>query len=190
MEAEAAGGSATRLVVIFFGTNDAAQNEHQHVPIERYTENIRYQALEASKKNVPIILVGPAVVDEHKTGGDRATLTNLAYSDAVANVAKELKLPFVDLWHAFLEAKGWKEGDPIPGKLGDQTDKNLDDLLTDGIHFSGKGYRVWYDSLREAIRRELPALRTENLPTVLPHIFDIDNSDLPASLWQDVKVAE
>jgi lysophospholipase L1-like esterase len=190
LEAEAAGGNRIRLVVIFFGTNDAAQNEHQHVPLERYTENVRFQALEVSKRNVPIILVGPAVVDEQKTEGDRATLTNLAYSNAVAKVAKQLQLPFVDLWHAFLAAKGWKENDPIPGKLGEQTNKNLDDLLTDGIHFSGRGYRVWYDSLRETIRRELPELRTEKLPTVLPHIFDVDNADLPASLWQDVKVTD
>ena len=190
LDAEAAGGSRIRLVVIFFGTNDAAQNEQQHVRLERYAENVRFQASEALRRKVPIILVGPAVVDEHKTNGDRATLTNLAYSNAVGKIAKELGLPFVDLWHAFLESKGWNEGDPIPGKLGDQADLNLDDLLTDGIHFSGTGYRVWYDLLRETIRQEHPELRTENLRTILPSIFDLDNSDLPASLWQDVKVAD
>lgn len=190
LEAEAAGGSKIRLLVIFFGTNDAAQNTHQHVSLDRYTENIRFLATEALERKVPVILVGPALVDEHKTYGDRAIMTNLSYSNATGKVAMELNLPFIDLWHAFLESKGWKEGDPIPGKLGDKTDQNLDDLLTDGIHFSGKAYRIWYDLLRETIRERHPELRTENLPTTLPHLEDVDNSDLPASLWRDVKVGE
>ena len=190
LEAEAAGGSKIRLLVVFFGTNDSAHNAHQHVPLERYAENVRFLATEALKREVPTILVGPALVDEHKTNGDRATMTNLAYSNAVGNIARELRLPFIDLWHAFLESKGWKEGDAIPGKLGEKTDQNLDDLLTDGIHFSGKAYKIWYDLLRETIRKEHPDLRTENLATILPHFSDVDNSDLPASLWKDVKVAE
>jgi lysophospholipase L1-like esterase len=189
LEAEAAGGSRIRLLIVFFGTNDSAQNAQQHVSLERYAENLRCLATEALEHKVPIILVGPAPVDEHKMNGDRATLTNLAYSNAAGKVAKECSSPFIDLWHGFLASKGWKEGDPIPGKLGENTNQTLDDLLTDGVHFSGKAYRVWYDLLLETIRREHPDLRTENLPTVLPGIADIDNSDLPASLWQDVKVA-
>lgn len=190
LDAEAAGGSKIRLLVVFFGTNDSAQNSHQHIPLGRYAENVHLLATEAMRRKVPIILVGPALVDEHKTDGDRATMTNLAYSNAVGKIARELKVPFIDLWHAFLQSKGLKEGDPIPGKLGEKTDQNLDDLLTDGVHFSGKGYRIWYDLLRETIRTEYPELRTENLATILPHISDVDNSDLPASLWRDVKVAE
>ncbi|KIM95182.1 hypothetical protein OIDMADRAFT_134370 [Oidiodendron maius Zn] len=190
LDTEAAGGSKIRLLVVFFGTNDSAQNALQHVPLGRYAENVHLLATEAARRKVPIILVGPALVDEHKMDGDRATMTNLAYSNAVGKVARELEVPFIDLWHAFLESKGLKEGDPIPGKLGETTNQNLDDLLTDGVHFSGKGYRIWYDLLRETIRKEYPELRTENLATILPHISDVDNSDLPASLWRDVKVAE
>jgi lysophospholipase L1-like esterase len=190
LDAEAAGGSGIRLLVIFFGTNDSAQNAQQHVPLERYAENVRFLATEALRRKVPIILVGPALVDEHKTDGDRAIMTNLAYSNAVGKIAKELEVPFIDLWHAFLESKCLKEGDPIPGKLGEKTDQSLDDLLTDGIHFTGKAYKIWYDLLCETIRKEHPELRTENLPTILPHISDVDNSDLPASLWREVKVPE
>jgi isoamyl acetate esterase len=188
LDAEAAGGSRIRLLVIFFGTNDSAQNAHQHVPLERYAENVRFLATEALKRNVPVILVGPALVDEHKTDGDRTIKDNLAYSNAVHKVAEDLGLPFIDLWHAFLESKGLKEGDAIPGKLGDQTDQNLDDLLTDGVHFSGHAYRIWYGILRETIRKKHPELRSENFPTILPHISGVDNLDLPATLWKDVEV--
>jgi lysophospholipase L1-like esterase len=120
---------------------------------------------------------------------DQFNKDGLAYSNAAQEVAKSLGLPFIDLWHAFLEFRGPGEGDAVPARL-EQTNENLDYLLSDGVHFSGKGYRIWYDLLLDAIRRGFPELRTENLPTILPHIFDLDNADLPATLWKDVKVAK
>lgn len=88
------------------------------------------------------------------------------------------------------ESKGWVEGDPIPGRRGDKSHQVLNDLLSDGVHFTGKGYKIWYEILRQTIRETYPELKSENLPMILPHIVDIDNSDLPASLWQDVKAQE
>jgi hypothetical protein len=61
-------------------------------------------------------------------------------------------------------------------------------LAPDGVHFAGQGYRIWYELLLRTIRESYPALRAENLPTVLPHIFDVDSEDLPESLWRPVAV--
>ena len=190
LDAETAGGSKIRLVTIFFGTNDSAQNSQQHVPLERYRENISFLATETLKRKIPVILVSPALLDETKADGDRSTMTSLAYSNAARKVAEDLELPFIDLWHGFLASTGWKEGDgAFPGQLGGKDSKALADLLTDAVHFSGKGYRVWYELLLETIRTKYPELRTENLPTILPHISVVDNSDLPATLWKEVEVA-
>lgn len=188
LDAETAGGSKIRLAVIFLGTNDASVNAAQHVTLERYAENMRFLATEAGKRNIPTVLVGPALVDERKMEEDQFNKDGLAYSNAAKEVAKSLGLPFIDLYHAFLEFRGPGEED-APSRL-EQTNENLDQLLSDGVHFSGKGYRIWYDLLLDTIRREFPELRTENLPTILPHFYDVDRSDLPATLWQDVKVAK
>ncbi|OZJ02052.1 hypothetical protein BZG36_05371, partial [Bifiguratus adelaidae] len=160
-----------------------------HVPLERYEDNLRFLVRQALSRKIPVILIGPAPFDEYSAGSnDRSTMDNCAYSETARHVAEEIGVPFIDLWHGFLESKGWKEGQPIIGKTGEATDQNLRDLLTDGVHFSGKAYRLWYDFLLRTIRDKYPELRMENLPTVLPHIFDIDNSNLPDSLWQEVKV--
>lgn len=184
LDAEEAGGSEIRLMTVFFGTNDASVDA---VPLERFIVNLTFIAKMGIERQIPLIIVGPGLINEYADVPDKSTLRNLEYSNAASKVASNLGVPFIDLWHAFLESKGWAAGDPIPGKRGDKSTQALDDLLSDGVHFTGNGYRIWYDLLLQTIRDRYPELRTEKLPTTLPHIFDVDNSDLPASLWQDVK---
>jgi lysophospholipase L1-like esterase len=188
LDAESAGGSKVILVVIFFGTNDSARNDLQYLPIQRSAENLHFLATAALKRNIPAILVGSAPADENRASGDKAALDHLAYSNAAHTVANVLNVPFVDLWHAFMESKGWKEGDPIIGKKGEETDQNLEDLLPDGVHFSPKGYRIWYELLLETIRESFPGLRKENLPKILAGYDEIDNSDLASSIWKGAGV--
>jgi isoamyl acetate esterase len=184
MDAEEAGGSIIRLMTIFFGTNDAGVDA---VSLERFAVNLTFIAKMVVGREIPLIIVGPAPINEYVDVAGKVTMRNLEYSNAASKVASELGVPFIDLWHAFLESKGWIEGDPIPGKWGDKSGQTLDDLLSDGVHFTGKGYKLWYNLLLQTIRDRYPELGTEKLSTILPHIFDVDNSDLPASLWQDVK---
>ena len=186
LEAESSGGSTVRLIVIFFGTNDSARNDQQYVPIERCAKNLHFLITAGLKRKIPVILVGSAPVDEHRAGDDKSALDHLAYSNAAKKVADGLGVPFVDLWRGFMESKGWKEGDAIIGKKGEKTDQTLEDLLPDGVHFSAKAYRIWYDLLLMAIRGNFPELRKENLPNILSSYDEIDNSDLPGSLWKKV----
>ncbi|PMD62140.1 SGNH hydrolase [Hyaloscypha bicolor E] len=184
LKVEEAGGSIIRLMTIFFGTNDAGVDA---VSLERFAVNLTFIAKMVVGREIPLIIVGPAPINEYVDVAGKVTMRNLEYSNAASKVASELGVPFIDLWHAFLESKGWIEGDPIPGKRGDKSGQTLDDLLSDGVHFTGKGYKLWYNLLFQTIRDRYPELGTEKLSTILPHIFDVDNSDLPASLWQDVK---
>lgn len=183
LKAEKAGGSAIRLITIFLGTNDASIDS---VTIDRFIENLKFIASVVIGQKIPLIIIGPTLINGFTGVTDKSTTRSLEYSNAVSNTARELGVPFVDLWHAFLKATGWVEGKPLPGEEGDKNEQALHDLLSDGVHFGGKGYRIWFDVLLRTIRDEFPELRTENLPTTLPHICQIDNSNLPASLWQDL----
>lgn len=181
LNAETAGESRIRLLVIFFGTNDAveAANTQQHVPLCRYAENLRFLAESALSRGINVVLVGPALIGDNVT--DRSSKINRENSDAARQVAEEQKVPFLDLWFAFQACAS-----SFPSS--DQT-RNLFNLLApDGVHFAGQGYRIWYELLLRMIRESFPPLRTENLPTVLPHIFDVDWEDLPESLWRAVAV--
>ncbi|KIY03658.1 uncharacterized protein Z520_00349 [Fonsecaea multimorphosa CBS 102226] len=198
-----------RLLVISFGTNDAADPSHnrhsQSVPLDRYKENLSYMVAAAKRQGVEaVVLVGPAPVNELAPEAplDRDTQRARLYSDATAQVArhfgKQSNVAFVDLWHAFMDAAGWTEGQPILGRrecVGGVQPNSLSQALatsgklagllaSDGVHFTAKGYRIWYDLLLQTVREQWPELRSENLKTIFPHIFDIDPNDLPSSLWQ------
>ncbi|KIW97694.1 uncharacterized protein Z519_01278 [Cladophialophora bantiana CBS 173.52] len=206
------------LLVIFFGTNDAADPKHntlsQCVSIDRYKENLSYMVKVAKGRGVEaVVLVGPAPVNELAPEAplDRSTERARQYSDAAAQVAgkfgKRNNVTFVDLWQAFMDSAGWTEEQPIPGQkirvAGGECDGAVQSsypsralatsgalaglLASDGVHFTAKGYRIWYDLLRHTIREQWPALRSENLKTIFPHILDIDTNNLPASLWQHLE---
>ena len=44
----------------------------------------------------------------------------------------------------------------------------LEGLLSDGLHFTGEGYRVLYREFMGLVEREMPELRAEALPEVFP----------------------
>ncbi|KAJ5610290.1 GDSL-like lipase/Acylhydrolase family domain-containing protein [Penicillium lagena] len=195
LSAETAGGSRIRLLVIFFGTNDAVEptNTRQHIPIQRYAENLRFLTVHALDRGIDVILVGPALVGEHVL--DHSNQVHRAYSQAVKQVAQEHDVPFVDLWTEFQTyTRSSSSGDDRQGgneSVDANRTNNLTDLLApDGVHFSGQGYHIYYKLLLRTIRESFPSLRTEDLPTVLPHIYDIDEADLPESLWRPVAIKD
>ncbi|KAF3396289.1 Isoamyl acetate-hydrolyzing esterase [Penicillium rolfsii] len=168
LDVEIAGGHRIRLLIIFFGANDAADvsNTQQHVPVERYAENLEFLVSKTQSRNIPVILVAPAIasIGEGKRSG--LSLRSQVYSEAACGVAEALDVPIVNLWKAFSHQQ------------------QPSDLFTDGVHLNGQGYKVWFELLLQTIRVRYPALRSENLPCVLPGIFDIDKDNLPESLWQ------
>lgn len=180
MDAEEAGGSKIRLMTVFLGTNDSSEGV---LSLDRFAENLEYITTAVLERKIPLIIIGPALVNRAQGIEDKTSARNLEFSGAAEKISKQLGLPFIDLWHAFAKAKNLPEEDVLSGKA----DGNLKDLLSDGVHFTGKGYKIWYDLLLQTIRDKFPDLRTENLPTTLPHIYDVDNANLPASLWQDVQ---
>ena len=190
LRAETAAKEKIKLLVLEIGTNDAADSDMVFVPLARYTENLRWMVDTARAEGVErVIIVGPGPVDDAMLAPpiDKSTTRNLEYSEAARAVAKKAGIPFICLWHAFLASKGWQEGQPVPGAHG-VSGEGLKGLLTDGVHYTGDGYRIWYNQLLEAIRTNFPDLRTEELPTILPHIFDVDRGNLPDTLWQEVEV--
>jgi lysophospholipase L1-like esterase len=176
------------------GTNDSSSTGDKKVPIPRYTENLRTLVSVAQTHSIKVIVVGPAPHDEVSRAADgdteraHTTMRNLEYSNAAELVAKEFKLPFVNLWKPFLEAVGWKEGEPIPGKLGDGSDKTLKGLLTDGVHFTGEGYKIFYRGVMNAIKTGYPEYVSENLPQLLPSIQDLyvdDYHEINPGMFRD-----
>jgi lysophospholipase L1-like esterase len=193
LRAETAAGERVRLLVLEVGTNDASMNEMQCVPVESYVKNLRWMVEQARAAGVErVIVVGPGPVDEGRLASpvNNRTMRNLEYDEAARAVSEQCGAPFVDMWLALLLKTGWKTGQPVPGKQESGGGDGLGSLLTDGVHLSGYGYRIWYQELVKTIREKFPELRSEALPTVLPHIYDVDRNNLPDTLWQEVQVKQ
>lgn len=150
------------LSTIFFGSNDACLGGHQRVPLEEYVSNTRKMISLLKSKDIKPILVGPALVDQQKfeaprqdevaKGYIRTNESFQNYSKALQKLSKEENLPFVDLNTTFRQEAG----------------ENWRVLLVDGLHFSGKGYEIFFQQLMKTIEEFYPELAPENIPTKLP----------------------
>ncbi|SCU91185.1 LAME_0E11562g1_1 [Lachancea meyersii CBS 8951] len=162
------------MSTIFFGTNDSASAGKQRVDLPEFTENITKMVHMLKERMIKPILIGPALHDRERwtalkpdqvdQGILRSNENNKKYSEALQRIAIEEEIPFVNLYEAFKTQGGdrWQE------------------LLCDGVHYSGKGYKVFYHELLKAIRSAFPELAPENIAYKLPGWRDVkeDGSDL------------
>ncbi|KAI9886495.1 MAG: hypothetical protein M1823_001675 [Watsoniomyces obsoletus] len=167
------------FMTVFFGANDAClpdsgEGKSQHVPLERYRENlvniIEHPMVKAH--NPRIILIAPPPVDEYQFGRDkkdrRAEHTK-AYADVVWEIGTAHDVPVIDLWTLFMTKAGWsREGTALPGSKDTTKNEALRMLLSDGVHLAPEGYRILYDELQEVIRGNWSDQVPDQLPWVLP----------------------
>lgn len=137
-----------RLLVIWFGANDAAPPpKAQYVPLDRFRANLRtmlsmVRAPESAwySPDTRVVLMTPPPVSTGQRGraqrakeppreNDREFETTRRYAEAVSEVGKAEGVPVVDLWGRLYEAAGRDE-------------VGLEAFLTDGLHLNEKGYAV------------------------------------------------
>lgn len=136
-----------RLLTIWFGANDSCiKPSPQHVPLDKFTENIRTMVQMITSpssayycSDTKIILITPPPVNTIQRGADLASrnpplaldrkfdVTKL-YAEAVKSVAGQEKVALLDVWTMFWEAAGSEE--------------LLSKYLSDGLHPSALGYDV------------------------------------------------
>ncbi|CDK29255.1 unnamed protein product [Kuraishia capsulata CBS 1993] len=199
LSAETSDLSKVKLLTIFWGTNDAVDT-FQHVQIDQYRENIDKLVKLALSYDIKPIVIGPTLHDpnlynENYVSGrflyaDTATSTkNKIYSEAAREAATANGVPFVDLWHLFLEYGSWQESEADDLKGKDTAEgKSITDLLADGIHFAPEGYRILYAGVDEAIRKNYPELYWDNLPSHLCAWDKIDKKNIKESVFLGEKV--
>jgi lysophospholipase L1-like esterase len=160
------------LVTIFFGANDASDpvlNGRQHVPLGRYESNIGdIISLTRSKlgEDVGIILISPPPVcqegrlrfQKEAYGVDasgkleRSLELSGTYTQGAARVAKEMGVPFLDLWTRMQFTQAGEERD------------NWRDFLSDGLHFSALGNEFVGAAVLDVIDECFPHLSVKPAP--------------------------
>ena len=163
---------------VFFGANDAAlAGEPQHVPLERYTENVKtiVRSIRASH-DCPVVLIAPPPIEETmwgdflklrgQGGSDRSNEHTRSYGLALEQVAKENDCLFLDAW-TLME--------------GDKSTRGS--FVFDGLHLNEKGNRALYNGLMDLLEA--------NRPEVLPMMdgdgrYGTKGVPLEEKLWREL----
>lgn len=165
-------------VTIFFGANDAAlpgrNSDRQHVPVEEYKENLRkiVQHLKECSPSMLVVLITPPPVDEEgrmeyarSVYGDKAMKeperTNEAagnYANHCVALAKELGVPFINLWSKMQETEGWQRK-----------------YLSDGLHLTPEGNAVVHKEVVRVFNQA--GLSAPEMPYDFPHHSEIDSEN-------------
>ncbi|XP_020099647.1 GDSL esterase/lipase At5g45920 isoform X2 [Ananas comosus] len=168
-------GDAPAAVTVFFGANDAALPDRsswfQHVPLDEYQRNLRsiHSFLKERWPSAVVILITPPPIDEDGrlqypyTDGpsglpERTNESAGAFAKACVAVAKELGVPYIDLWTKMQQFPDWEKS-----------------FLRDGLHFTPRGNRVLFEEVVQALKGV--GLSLESLPVDLPLFSDVDPKD-------------
>lgn len=144
------------LTLVWFGANDAALPglaDHHHVPLERYSANLKLIVEKYRTKNMMLITPPPVhhgqrLEYQKQRYGDKATgklertlETTGLYAEACKSVAQELNIPCLDLYTLMSK------------------EKDIGPYFYDGLHFSGNGHEVVFEYLLKAIGEHFPELK-------------------------------
>ncbi|XP_058749369.1 GDSL esterase/lipase At5g62930-like [Vicia villosa] len=172
---------------IFFGANDAAltgrTSERQHVPLPEYKQNLQkiINHLKSSSPAMLIVLITPPPVCEE---GRRAFAISLygdnapklsertnevtgQYAKACVETAKEMGVPYIDLWSKMQETDGWKKK-----------------FLWDGLHLTVDGNQVVYQEVIKVFNEA--GLSADKMPFDFPPHLKIDHKNPEIVFQQNV----
>ncbi|KAF7921926.1 uncharacterized protein EAE97_011217 [Botrytis byssoidea] len=179
-------------LLVLFGANDACLPDGptgQHVPLENYKKNIEILLKNWSSiaQRPTILLVTPPPINEVQleeqdlqkgySSLTRSQDNTAKYAAAVREIAdgwKDQNVVLVDLWKAIL-IKAVELSPDNTGSLetigtkraGD--DKAMRALLTDGLHLSSDGYRVFLNEVIPLVGKEWKEEPLDSPSWVFPH---------------------
>ncbi|KAF7857191.1 hypothetical protein EAF04_009432 [Stromatinia cepivora] len=179
-------------LLILFGANDACLPESptgQYVPLENYKKNI--EALldhwGSIAQHPTILLVTPPPINEIQleeqdrqkgySSVTRLQYNTAKYAAAVREIAakwEDRNVVLVDLWKALMhKAVQMSQDDNIDvdiigtKRAGD--DKAMRMLLTDGLHLSSEGYKIFLNEVKPLVGKEWNEEPNDNPSWVFPH---------------------
>lgn len=145
-----------KVAYLFFGTNDArkkgiSSSNKEHAPLEVFLRNLRQTVDEFKMRNIPVVVITPGLHDaklwnevdpqDLVTGDYRDNETQKLFQDAIKNTVTDVPLICLyDLMTEWMETKAENPND-------------YSELIYDGIHLNGTGYKLLFDALMETIEK-------------------------------------
>jgi len=162
--------SRLRLVIVFFGTNDAALSDvcpDYHVTLEEYERNLAsiVESIRDRYPACPVLVISPGAVCNGactlSVDGELEHTNEEAgkYADVAVAAATALGVPVLNLYAAMQSSSS-----------------GVEPLLCDGLHLSALGSQLLFERLIELIDDCFPDLAAEWLPLELPLVNDLDEA--------------
>ncbi|OWP07454.1 hypothetical protein B2J93_4983 [Marssonina coronariae] len=179
-------------LLLLLGSNDACLPDNptgQHVPLETYRANLEAILTHPSitAHDPTIFLVTPPPVHEvHLQEQDvakghaavsRHQAVTARYADVVREIAEQStnkKVVLVDLWAALMQeaarlTPNYVDDGALIGSLEKGDNQGLRALLSDGLHLTGAGYRVFLDEVVPFVGAEWARESETNPRWIFPH---------------------
>ncbi len=134
------------FVVLFFGDNDSVlPGQIQHVPVKEYRKNLQEMASRIACAGAWLVLVTPPPIDDKRIKSRTMEHTE-KYAQACIEVARDMNVPVVDLFHKLQEEKDWRKT-----------------CLLDCMHLSAAGMNCLYEELAKLLDQMCPLAKFERL---------------------------
>ncbi len=156
------------FIVIFFGANDAATDDHQHVPLSEYRDNLTAMCQYLFGLGMPgssVLLVTPPPVHdedwEAMSGihGNRTFAKAQQYASAVMEVGASLGVGVVNVFREIAKKKDFRE------------------CLMDGLHLGDHGNEILAEMVIAVLEERLTGWNP-----VFPDWTDINSKSYPQQL--------
>jgi lysophospholipase L1-like esterase len=162
------GKKEIELTVLMLGSNDcvdlvAEPDSIQAVSLDEYSLNMEEMCKVIGRYSNKTILVTPPPTDRTCRPFEHVK----EYKSAVLDLGIRCSIPVFDTWPLFL------------GKECNFDKQVLDLLLSDGLHFSYEGNKLFGEGIFEFILKTWPEMEPENLDMFPQHWSTIDNAKLP-----------
>jgi len=178
---------APSLLIVFYGTNDAAMDGHvQHVPIAEYKSNLERIVTWARHANpqMDLLLVTPPPVydrryREHCISKGAADLVRdnaraRTYAEACKDVGRRMSVATLDLWTAL--GGEWEDDERAP-------------FFTDGLHFTKQGNHAVFREVSGIIASSFKHWNPSTMRRQMPLWNDVDAVEPNNTFWQIPAVA-
>ncbi|KAI8873524.1 SGNH hydrolase, partial [Ramicandelaber brevisporus] len=154
----------TKLVTIFYGTNDATTEDcPQHVPETEYRQNM-YTIIRLVHERVPdakIIVITPGpIVETMLEASTRKDANAKRYGACIKQIVADIAAQGIVDGESTLAVFDFNAAVKDDANVKNQL---LEKYVTDGVHLSSEGNRVLFEGVKKTIETKWPQLSNESL---------------------------
>ena len=162
--------SETQLVTLLLGSNDAAINSVQTVPLEEFITRMEAMINEITSVTRLLLITPPPVKRP-----DRNNSSTIKYRNAVMKLAQIHDVPVLDTWELFDIST-------------DDNELIMDLYFVDGLHFSKDGNQRLFQGVIDTINQYYPELNADEMDPTYPWWNDLAKFKTSDSSHQTLQI--